>query len=262
MIEVKNLTLGYEGNVALKNLNMQLHEHKITTIIGPNGSGKSTLLKALTRCLKPFNGMIFFKGTSIYQINTRELAQQFALLPQNPIIPADYTVYDLVCQGRFPYVNWTGRLKKEDHDIVAWALDATHIVHLSHRNFTSLSGGEKQRACIAMALAQQPSFLFLDEPTTHLDIAHQFEVLELIQKLNREINLSIIMVLHDLNHAIKYSDHIMVLYQQGIYAYGKANEVIQQQLCEDVFGINVRLIDDEISHSRMVIPIGHRTEDI
>ena len=262
MIEVKKLSLGYEKTAVLKNINLQLHEHEITTIIGPNGSGKSTLLKALTRCLKPTAGEICYNGASIHAVSTRELAKQFALLPQNPAIPPDYTVYDLVCQGRFPYANWTGRLKKQDHEIVDWALEVTHVAALSQRLFATLSGGEKQRACIAMALAQQPSFLFLDEPTTHLDIAHQFEVLELIHRLNDEMNLSIIMVLHDLNHAINYSDRIVVIHEQGIYADGRANAVIQQTLCEEVFGIAVRLITDPISGTQLVIPVRQKMEKV
>ncbi len=256
MMHVEDLYLGYENRMILEGISFDLTPGAVTTIIGPNGSGKSTLLKAMARCLKPKMGLIQYQDKSLTQISTKELAKSIALLPQAPQIPHDYTVFDLVCQGRFPYSNWMGRLGAEDYDVVNWAIEATQLGNLVHREVATLSGGERQRAFIAMSLAQEPDLLFLDEPTTHLDIAHQFEVLELVSRLNREMNISIVMVLHDLSQAMKYSDEVLVVHEGQIYAHGKSEEVMQEQLCADVFGIRVRFVIDEISGERLIIPLG------
>lgn len=258
MIEAHNLRLGYSNKIVIEDICFKTRPNTITTIIGPNGCGKSTLLKAIARCITPIKGEIRFQDKLISNVNTRELAKDIAILVQSPRIPDDYTVYDLVCQGRFPYTSWTGRLNNNDKYIINWAIKSTHVRHLCNRMIHTLSGGERQRACIAMALAQEPKLLILDEPTTHLDIAHQFEVMELIKRLNNDNGLSILMVLHDLNQAIKYSDDIMVMHNKKIYAYGDAKNIMQEKLCEDVFGVNVRFIDDTIEQSKLVIPVGSK----
>ena len=256
MMHARSLSLSYDQELVLKNIDVNLMEGSITSIIGPNGSGKATLLKSLSRCLKPKEGDILYQGKPLQDYRTRELAKNIALLPQTPQIPMDDTVYDLVCRGRFPHTNWMGQLDKQDKHVVQWAIEATQLQNLMHREISTLSGGERQRAFIAMSLAQEPRLLFLDEPTAHLDIAHQFEILELIKELNRDMKIDIVMVLHDLNQAMQYADNLLVVCQKGIYAHGKTGDVMCEQLCEEVFGIEVRFVMDRNSEQRWIVPVG------
>lgn len=259
MISVQNLTLGYESNSkVIDDISFKLSPNKITTIVGANGCGKSTLLKAMTRCLKPLGGSIQVDKEDINLIKTKMLARKIAILPQSPKAPDDFSVYDLVAQGRYPHLDWRGRLQSDDKEVVDWAMKVTHVTDYSHRMVSTLSGGERQRVFLAMALAQKPEVLFLDEPTTHLDISHQFEVLELVRKLNMKLGITIVMVLHDLNQAIRYSDEIMVLDSGSIYAHGSSKQVVDRKLCEEVFGIDVFLTHDDIHDSTIVIPIGSK----
>ena len=170
---------------------------KLAAVIGPNGSGKSTLLKAVAANLSLRKGSILLEGKLLKDYGTKALARQIAFLPQSPSAPADYTVKDLVSYGRFPHLGWAGRMQTADWKIVNDAIEQTHLTRLSDRPVSRLSGGERQRAWIAMALAQQPRLLILDEPTTHLDISYQFEVLELVKFLNRRLKITTLVVLHD-----------------------------------------------------------------
>ena len=210
---------------------------EIVTIIGANGSGKSTLLKALSRNMKPVQGTVYLDGKALLKMDTKEAARLLAVLPQIHSVPDDFTVRDLVSYGRFPHLGPAGRLGHDDFEAVEHAITMTKMEELQNRSVSTLSGGEQQRAWIAMALAQEPKILLLDEPTTFLDISHQFELLELISKLNREIGLTIMMVLHDINQAARYSHRIVALKNGKIFIEGTPDTIIEHQVLADVCSI-------------------------
>lgn len=237
MIKFKNTSIGYDQKNIIEDLNLTIKENCITTIIGPNGCGKSTLLKAISKSLKPSSGNIYFHDTELKDYKTKDLAKDLAILPQNPSVPNDFTVYDLVSYGRYPHMTFLGQLKKTDREVINWALDKTDINHLKHRKVSTLSGGERQRAWIAMAVAQEPTLLLLDEPTTFLDIAHQFEVLKLVNDLHKNTNMSIVMVLHDINQAARYSDEIIVMKNGNVITQGKPEDSITEETLAKVFGL-------------------------
>jgi iron complex transport system ATP-binding protein len=255
VLETKNITLSYNKTNIINNLSLNIQEGTITTLIGSNGCGKSTVLKAISRNMKPKDGNIYLDNKSIFLVDTKILAKKMAILPQSPKLPDDFTTRDLVSFGRYPHLNWTGKLSKEDIDIVDWAIKITKTAAFENRQVTTLSGGERQRAWIAMALAQRPKILLLDEPTTYLDISHQFEVLELIKHLNKEMGITIIMVLHDLNQAARYSDNIIVLKDGTIYKKGTPKEIITQEVLSEVFNINVKILHDEYNNCPYFIPM-------
>lgn len=234
MIKIENIHVGYDKHMVIKGVNVEL-ESEITTIIGPNGCGKSTLLKAMSKNLKYTSGEVYIDKANLKSMQTKQLAKKLAMLPQNPKAPSDFTVFDLVSYGRYPFLSFTGKLKKIDYQVIEWALEKTDITDLKNRIVSSLSGGERQRAWIAMALAQQPKILLLDEPTTHLDIAHQFEILELIKEIQINTGMMIIMVLHDINQAARYSDQIVVMKEGEIIGKGKPVEIIHQDMMKKVF---------------------------
>lgn len=245
MIIADKLQVVIEGKEILHSLSVQFQQGKITSIIGPNGSGKSTLLKTVTRSLSPSQGTILINGSDLRTMKAKQLAKQVAVLYQSSKAPNDVTVKDLVQYGRFPYQTWWRSNTEEDLVIVEWALQETGLEQLADRPVITLSGGEQQRAWIAMALAQQPQILLLDEPTTYLDIAHQLEVLELVKQLNSEKKLTVIMVLHDFNHAAKYSDSIVVLNQGNIAASGSPSEVLTAAMFRQVFKVEIDLWYDQ-----------------
>ena len=186
------INIGYDDNLIVKNLSIEIPDKKITTIIGSNGCGKSTLLKAITRIISHKSGTVVLDGKDILKENTRELAKKMAILPQTPEATIGLTVGELVSYGRFPYQNGLGRLTKKDFEVIDWALEVTGTKQYKFRTIDALSGGQRQRVWIAMALAQETDIIFLDEPTTYLDMAHQLEVLELLKKLNLEQERTII----------------------------------------------------------------------
>ncbi|HKM00588.1 MAG TPA: ABC transporter ATP-binding protein, partial [Sedimentibacter sp.] len=198
-ISVENLNVNYCDKEILKDVSFQVKSGEVISIIGPNGSGKSTLIKALSRCLRPVKGNILFDKNNINTINTKEIARKLSVLPQEKNISLDISVEELVSYGRFPHLNFGGKLKKEDNDIISWAMEKTRLENMRKRLVHTLSGGERQRAWIAMSLAQKPQVMILDEPTTYLDISYQLEILELIKELNDTLGITVIMVLHDLN---------------------------------------------------------------
>lgn len=232
------LQVGYGERLIVKDLSIQIPEKKITTIIGPNGCGKSTLLKAMSRIIPHQSGSILLDGELISSIDTKELAQRMAILPQTPEGPQGLTVGELVSYGRFPYQRGFGRLTKKDYDVIDWALNVTGTKDYKYMPIDSLSGGQRQRVWIAMALAQETEMIFLDEPTTYLDMAHQLEVLELLETLNREQERTIVMVLHDLNHAARFADYIIALKDGQIVKAGTNEEVIQRDVLREVFQID------------------------
>lgn len=240
MLEDVSVTLG--GKQILQGVTLSVPEGRITSIIGPNGSGKTTLLKTLCRGIRPQKGHISLMGRNIQAIRLKEFAREAAFLTQIHDCPGDVTVQELVSFGRFAHRSWWKGSSEEDAQVVDWAVKRTGLGEMKERTMGTLSGGERQRAWIAMALAQKPRVLILDEPTTYLDIAHQQEVLALVGSLNAEEKLTVIMVLHDINQAVRYSDHIVVLEQGRVFACGEACEVVNGETLRQVFGVEAQVI--------------------
>ncbi|CCF14600.1 ABC transporter family protein [Brevibacillus laterosporus GI-9] len=255
-LHTQQLNIGYNDNLIVEDLNISLPDGKIIALVGANGSGKSTILKTMARLLKPKKGGVFLDGKSIHQQDTRKVAKDLAILPQNPVAPDGLTVEELVSYGRFPHQKGMGSMTPEDKNIVQWALEVTGIIEFATRGVDQLSGGQRQRAWIAMALAQQTDILFLDEPTTFLDMAHQLEVLQLLAKLNTEEKRTIVMVVHDLNHATRYADHVIAIKKGKVMAQGTPAEVMTHQMLWDVFGIEADIIPDPRSGVPLCIPYG------
>ena len=236
-MQAKGLSAGYNGEAVFRGLDLKIPEGSITTLIGSNGSGKSTILKTLCRIISPDSGAVYLDGEAIHRMPTKRVAQRLALLPQGAQAPAGITVGDLVEYGRFPYRSALSGLGEKDREIIQWALASTGMSSLEHREMERLSGGQQQRAWIAMALAQKTGLLFLDEPTTYLDISHQLDILYLLRRLNRENGVTIVMVLHDLNHAIMFSDYLVAIKDGILHSAGTPQEVITQQALREIFDI-------------------------
>lgn len=237
VLEATHIDIAINKKTIIHDLSLAIPEGKITAIIGPNGCGKSTTLKAIARILPCAKGSISFRGKDIHSLSHREFARCLAILTQSPVAPTDLTVQDLVEMGRFPHRSFLGRGDKDDAQHVAWALEQTNMTSMSHRLLHTLSGGERQRAWIAMALAQRPQVLLLDEPTTYLDICHQLEVMQLLDKLNKELGLTVVMVIHDLNHAIQYADYVAVIKAGRLVVSGEPKEIVTSKLLADVFRV-------------------------
>jgi iron complex transport system ATP-binding protein len=225
----------------VNDLTLEIPDQQITIIIGPNGCGKSTLLKSMSRIIPHQSGSIFLDGSSISKEDTKTLARKMAILPQTPESAAGLTVGELVSYGRFPYQKGFGRLTKKDIETIDWALEVTGTASYKYEPVDSLSGGQRQRVWIALALAQETEMIFLDEPTTYLDMAHQLEILELLQKLNKEQGRTIVMVLHDLNHAARFADHLVALKAGSIVKTGSSEEVIKKEVLREVFQIDAEI---------------------
>ncbi|RKN84555.1 ABC transporter ATP-binding protein [Paenibacillus ginsengarvi] len=232
-----DLSVEYSARTVLDGLAWRLDAGRIYSIIGPNGCGKSTLLQAIARQLKPSGGCVELDGTALSRFTPRQLAVRLAVLRQSQDKPPDVTVRTLVGYGRFPHKPAWSRMRAEDRDIVEWALTLTGTDVLADRKLSALSGGERQRVWIAMALAQRPRILLLDEPTTYLDVCHQLEIMEMIADINRNYGVTIVMVLHDINHAAAYSDEIAVLKEGRFYSNGTPEQTITARMFADVFGV-------------------------
>ncbi|PNZ70257.1 ABC transporter ATP-binding protein [Staphylococcus croceilyticus] len=243
-LKAQEVEIGYGDHTIINNLDVEIPDGKVTSIIGPNGCGKSTLLKALSRLLPIKNGEIQLDGENIHTQSTKEIAKKIAILPQTPEVADGLTVGELVSYGRFPHQKGFGRLSAEDKKEIDWALSVTGTSEFRYRSINDLSGGQRQRVWIAMALAQKTDIIFLDEPTTYLDISHQLEILELVQQLNREQGCTIVMVLHDINQAIRFSDHLIAMKNGEILASGSTEEVLTKDILERVFNIDVVLSED------------------
>ena len=227
VLAAKNLTVKIEEKTILSDVNISFTPGKRTAIIGPNGAGKSTLLKALAGLNHRYEGSVLLGDEDTKKLSRKAFARRLAILPQGMTVPADVTVSELVDYGRFPYRGiMTAGDPKRDREAVEQALAKTHLKGYMSQRVMTLSGGERQRAFIAMALAQEPEILLLDEPTTYLDIGHQLEVMNIIEELNRSENMTIIMVLHDINHALQYADEIVVIKDHGIYRQGTPGEIV------------------------------------
>ncbi|WP_186629758.1 ABC transporter ATP-binding protein [Rhodococcus sp. BP22] len=254
----EDLTLGYGDRIVVENLGLEVRTGVITTVIGPNGCGKSTLLRALGRLLKPKSGRVVLDGKAISSMRTKDVARVLGMLPQAPVAPEGLTVADLVSRGRHPHQSWIRQWSSDDESEVADALELTGVGDLADRPVDELSGGQRQRAWISMALAQGTDILLLDEPTTYLDLAHSLEVLDLIDRLHEDLGRTVIMVLHDLNLAVRYSDQIIVMSQGKIVEAGRPQDVISEKLLLDVFGLEARVIEDPVSDRPLIVPIGTR----
>ena len=229
----------------LADLSLAIEEGRRTAIIGPNGAGKSTLLRLLAGLAQPAAGHVLLAGRDIHEFKRQALARRLAVLPQGVEAPADMTVRRLIDCGRFPYRSYfRAEDPKKDREAVDWAMEVTHVADLQGREVQSLSGGERQRAFLAMVLAQQPEVLLLDEPTTYLDMAHQLEVMQIITAVNRQYGVTIVMVLHDINHALQYADAVAVLQGRRIARQGRPEDVISAKLLADVFGVEADAFTD------------------
>lgn len=244
-LTAKQVSVAYDGKMVLRQLSHTFTTGSITMILGPNGSGKSTFLKALSRNLPLASGEVSLGGQDIARLTGKMVAQRLAYMAQNPASPPDVTVRELVEYGRYPHRSpWRG-LTERDREVVDAALGQTETAAMADRLVGTLSGGERQRVWLAMALAQEPDILLLDEPTTFLDISHQFELLEHLQRLNREQGLTVIMVLHDINQASRYGDELLVLQQGELVISGSPQQVVTPQLLARVFGVRARIWEDE-----------------
>lgn len=250
----KQLDIAYEQRTIVEDLNISIPSGQITALVGANGSGKSTILKTMARIMKPKGGGVFLDGQSIHRQSTKEVAKQLAILPQNPTAPEGLAVSELVSYGRFPHQRGFGTLTQEDKRIVDWALDVTGMAEFADRPVDQLSGGQRQRAWIAMALAQQTDLLFLDEPTTFLDMAHQLEVLNLLEKLNKTQQRTIVMVVHDLNHASRYAHHIVAIKKGKVVSEGTPFAVMTKDVLRQVFGIEADIVADPRSGVPICFP--------
>jgi len=240
-LRADHLVLGYDSRVVVPDLELVVPIGRVTAIVGPNGCGKSTTLRALARLLKPKHGAVLLDGKVVARLPTKEVARKMAILPQGPSSPEGLTVERLVWHGRYPHQGFLGTSTQADVDAVAWALAQTNLESFATRTLDSLSGGERQRAWVAMALAQQTPVLLLDEPTTFLDLGHQLEVLELIRQLNATQQMTIVMVLHELNQAARYSDHMVAMYDGRIWSMGPSEAVLTVELLAEVFGVKAEV---------------------
>lgn len=255
-LRAHDLTLGYAGADIVTGLDVQIPDGRITVIVGANACGKSTLLRGLARLLRPRGGEVLLDGASVQDMKSIDVARVLGLLPQSPVAPDGISVGDLVGRGRYPHQGWFRRWSDEDDRAVTAALAATGTTDLEDRTIAELSGGQRQRVWIAMALAQDTDLLLLDEPTTFLDIHHQIELLDLLTDLNRASGKTIVMVLHDLNLACRYADHIIAMKDGAIVAEGSPSEVIDAEVVTEVFDLACEVVPDPVSGTPMIVPRG------
>ncbi|MFK3979554.1 ABC transporter ATP-binding protein [Micromonospora sp. NPDC050397] len=253
-LRAEGLTLGYDDRTVVDNLDVTILDGKITAIVGANACGKSTLLRGLARLLPPRGGAVLLDGKALADMRTLDVAKVLGLLPQTPVAPDGITVADLVSRGRYPHQGWFRRWTEHDHEAVTRALDATGTADLIDRPIRQLSGGQRQRVWVAMALAQDTDLLLLDEPTTYLDINHQVELLRLLRKLNAESGKTIVVVLHDLNLACRFSDHLIAMSDGAVVAEGAPTDVVTAELVEKVFGLSCLIVADPIAGTPMIVP--------
>ncbi|MFD7022581.1 ABC transporter ATP-binding protein [Promicromonospora sukumoe] len=255
-LQATGLSLGYKDRTVISGFDLAVPPGRITAIVGANACGKSTLLRAMSRLLTPREGQVLLDGKQVHRTPAKELARTLGLLPQSPIAPEGITVGDLVGRGRNPHQRALSRWSRDDDEAVAAALEATQTLDLTERAVDELSGGQRQRVWIAMALAQQTDVLLLDEPTTFLDVSHQVEVLDLLTDLNRARGTTIVMVLHDLNLAARYADHLVALADGRVHAAGEPGDVLTTDTVRAVFRLESQVITDPTSGRPLMLPLG------
>ena len=254
-LHAQDLTLAYDDQVIISELQLAIPAGKITALVGPNGCGKSTLLRGLARLLSPKRGHVYLDGKAIHAMSTKTLAKELGILPQSPSAPEGLTVRELVAQGRYPHQRWFQQWSRADEAITQQAMHTTSILELADRPLDTLSGGQRQRAWIAMALAQETDILLLDEPTTFLDLAYQVEVLDLLHELN-EAGRTIVMVLHDLNQACRYAHHLVAMRDGKVWGQGAPASLMSERMVAEVFRLHARIIADPVSGAPLCIPVG------
>ncbi|MFI0235639.1 ABC transporter ATP-binding protein [Streptomyces sp. NPDC016845] len=255
-LQARGLELGYGERRIVRDLDADIPAGRITVVVGPNACGKSTLLRSMARLLAPTAGTVLLDGRSVHEMSTKEVAAVLGVLPQTPVAPESITVADLVGRGRYPHQGWFRRWTPADDEAVATALHATDVLDLAERSLDELSGGQRQRVWIAMALAQETDVLLLDEPTTYLDISHQLDVLDLLTDLNRERGVTLVVVLHDLNLACRYADHLVAMKDGAIVAEGAPSDIVTEALVEKVFGLRSAVVPDPASGTPLIVPMG------
>lgn len=241
-LKASSLQIGYGDHVVVEDMDVEIQRDKITTIIGPNGSGKSTVLKAITRLIRYQKGSVMLGDQDILEMKPKELAKSIGVLPQIHTAPSDFRVKELVGYGRMPHQKMLAGKSAEDEQIIQWAMEVTGTWQFRDKSIYEISGGESQRVWIATVLAQKPEILFLDEPTTYLDISHQLETMQLVRKLNRETGIGVVMVLHDLPQAMEVSDHIIVIKNGKKYSEGTPEAVITAQMMQDVYNVDCEIV--------------------
>lgn len=257
-LRAERLRLAYDDHVVADGLGLDVMDGTVTAVIGPNGCGKSTLLRALGRLMKPSAGQVLLDGKRIDRTPSREVARVLGVLTQSPVAPEGLTVADLVARGRHPHQTWYRQWSSADQDVVAEALSWTGTLELARRPVETLSGGQRQRVWISMVLAQGTDLLLLDEPVTFLDVAHQVDVLDLVEELHAEIGRTVVMVLHDVNLAARYARRLVAVRDGEVVAQGSPCAVLTEELLWDVFGLHARVLTDPVSRAPLVVPIGRR----
>lgn len=247
-MEIRHLSFSYGKKEVLKDISLSFEEGKITTLLGANGCGKSTLFKLCTKNLRPKRGIIALKEGNVFHLKRKDFARKVAIVHQQNQVSGALTVRELISYGRTPYLGLMGRMTKEDDEAIDWALKVCDLEAIRHEAVNSLSGGQRQRVWIAMALAQRSEMVFLDEPTTYLDVRYQIELLQLIRSLNTTYGLTIVMVLHDINQALHYSDYLVGLKAGKVLFAGKPNEVITEESISSLYGIRLKVarLDDRV----------------
>ncbi|GAB4083669.1 ABC transporter ATP-binding protein [Myceligenerans cantabricum] len=255
-LRAEGVVLGYDGRTVIDGLDLVLPAGKITAIVGPNACGKSTLLRGMARLHALSGGTVLLDDRDVTAMSRRELARAVGMLPQSSIAPDGVRVAELVARGRYPHQGWFGRHSSDDDAVVASALASTGVADLADRPVQDLSGGQRQRVWIAMVLAQQTDIVLLDEPTTFLDVRHQLDLLDLLTSLNRERGTTVAMVLHELNLAARYADHLVVMNSGKIVAEGAPRAVLTSEVVQGAFDLESDVVPDPVSGTPMVVPRG------
>ena len=257
-LRTENLTLAYDERAVVDGLDLEILPGKITAVVGANACGKSTLLRGLARLLKPRGGAVLLDGEPISKLPTKAVARRIGLLPQSPVAPDGLTVEDLVARGRYPHQKLLSQWSHEDQRQLEWALEVTGTQDFRSRPLDELSGGQRQRAWVAMALAQDTEALLLDEPTTYLDLAHQVEVLDLLEELNERDGRTVVLVLHDLNQASRYAHRIVAMTDGRIHSQGPPAEIVNAEMVRAVYGIEAEIVPHPVEGTPLCLPLGRR----